>query len=66
MSWAETFSLLANMAGQAKEVSQKWYFKIESFSVELTNQRDLISALDESEILPYDLEMRNMVDESLD
>jgi len=66
MSWAETFSLLANMAGQAKEVSMKWYFKIESFSVELTNQHDLISGLDESEILPYDLEMRNLVDDSLD
>lgn len=66
MSWSETFALLANMAGQAKEVSQKWYFKIESFSVDLGEQVDLISALDESEILPYDLEMRNMVDDSLD
>merc|ERR1712110_884877 len=63
-SWSETFSVLATMAGQAKDVSMNWYEKLTDFRNIIQNQYDLISGTED--VLWMSQEMRSMVTDSLD
>jgi len=63
-SWSETFTVLATMAGQAKDVSMNWYEKLTDFRNIIQNQYDLISGTED--VLWMSQEMRTMVTNSLD